>query len=119
MSATLPNQFADLDALLPEWRFMQERERATKRIEAPIEELRSFCSHVRPRIDEIVDYLNGFENDPERLPDDAKNLYLLALMFMEASVPVDLEWNGGDIEVTFPMERLEFLVLPGRPNAIT
>ena len=119
MSATLPNQFTELDALLAEWRFEQERERANKRITAPIDEIQGFCSRVRPRIDEIVDYLNGYENDPERLPDDAKNLYLLALMFMEASVPLDLEWKGGDIEDTFPMERLDFLPLPGRPNAIT
>jgi hypothetical protein len=119
MSAALPTPFHSYDSLLAEWRFEQERERANKRITAPIEDLQQFCSLLRPRIDEIIEYLNGFPNDPERLPDDAKNLYLLALMFMEASVPIDLEWKHGDIEDTFPMERLDFLTLPGRPNAIT
>ncbi len=119
MSATLPNQFADLNPLLAGWLFEQERERANKRITTPIEELQGFCAQIRPRIDEIVAYLNGFENAPERLPDEEKNLYMLALMFMEASVPVDLEWKGGDIEDTFPWERLDFLPLPGRSNAIT
>jgi hypothetical protein len=119
MSAQLPAPFADLSPLLANWRFEQEGERANKRITTPIEDIRSFCARVRPRINEIVEFLNGFENAPERLPDDAKNLYLLALMFMEASVAVDLEWKSGDIEDAFPMERLEFLPLPNRSNAIT
>jgi hypothetical protein len=119
MNDALPAQFSDLAERLTDWRFEQERERANKRITAPIADLRSFCAQMRPRMDDVFAYLNGFENDPERLPDDAKNLYLLALMFMEASVPIDLEWERGDIEDTFPMERLEFLTLPGRSNAIT
>jgi hypothetical protein len=106
----LPDAFADLSPLVDEWCLAVERDRAFKRVDTDIETLRSFCGTMRPRIDAIIEYLNSLPNNVDALsPPDGK-LYHLALMFMEASAPVDLDWPSGDIEDTFPMERYKFLM---------
>lgn len=115
----LPDEFSDLAPLVAEWAFATEKERALKRIYTDIGVLRAFHGKMRPRIEAIVDFLNKQENDPDRLPADAKNLYQLALTFMEVSAPIDLEWDSGDIEDTFPMDRFEFLAIPARESTVT
>ena len=106
----LPDAFADLSPLVDEWCFAAERDRAVRRVDSDIEKLRSFCGTVRPRIDAMVEYLNGLPNDVDALLPPDRRLYHLAQMFMEASAPVDLYLPSGDIEDTFPMERYKFLM---------
>jgi hypothetical protein len=106
---TLPAEFAELAPLAAEWALATERERATKRVETPIVRLKAFHDAVFPRIHDIIGYFNRLPNDPDALAPDAKRLYHLAEMFMEAAAPIDLEWPSGDIEDTFPMSRFEFV----------
>jgi len=105
--------------LLPEWAFSSERERALKRIDTDMTILREFHAQMRPRIVAIIEYLNEQENDPDKLPPEVKNLYRLALTFMEIAAPIDLNWKSGDIEDTFPMGRFEFVAIPGRGNIVS
>lgn len=108
-TANLPAEFSDLETFFPEWAPMTERARAAKRVSTDISVLRAFHEQVSPRIEAMILYLNGFPNDPQALPREAKHLYWLAQMVMEASVPIDLEWNGSDIEDVFPLERMTFV----------
>ena len=52
--------------------------------------------------------------DPGALASRDKCLFALAQMVMEASAPMDLQWDTSDIEDVFPMERMKFLSLPSR-----
>lgn len=112
--AVLPTEFSDLAYLVAEWALPTEEQRALKRIYTDIGILRQFHGIVRPRIEAIIEHLNKCENNPETLSLGAKNLYLLALTFMEVSAPIDLDWDSGDIEDTFPMDRFKFVAIPGR-----
>jgi len=106
---SLPQDFAALDPFVQQWALPSEQARAVKRVGSSIEALRHFHSAVFPRLDAIIDFLNQFPNDPAALPADAKALYDLALMAMEAAAPIDLDWSSPDIEDVFPMERFLFV----------
>jgi len=107
--SNLPEAFADLEAYFPEWCPSTERARAGKRVSTDIAVLREFHARLAPRLEDIIRYLNTFPNDPQALPAQAQHLYWLAQMVMEASVPVDLQWNSSDIEDVFPLERMTFI----------
>lgn len=109
----LPVQFSDLEPYVAKWCFATDKERAVARIATDIATLRKFHAAVSPRMDEMIAYFNTFPNDPQSLPAEAKRLYQLAQMVMEASPPIDLEWDSTDIEDVFPMERMEFAPLSG------
>jgi hypothetical protein len=114
-TSNLPPEFSDLEGYFPEWCTPAERARAAKRVSTDIEVLRAFNAHLAPRMEAIIHYLNGFPNDPLALPPQAQRLYWLAQMVMEASVPIDLQWNSSDIEDVFPLERMTFTAgAPGR-----
>jgi len=117
--AVLPSEFSDLVPLVSEWALDSDRARAVKRIYTDIDVLRNFHAEMRPRIEAVIEFLNRRENDPDKLPREVKNLYQLALTFMEISAPIDLEWNSGDIEDTFPMDRFEFLPFPAREQTVS
>ena len=108
-SKLLPPQFADLERFVEEWALPDEAAQAVKRATTPLDHIKAFHDVAFPRIEAMIDYLNGFPNDPSALPDDAKRLFDLATTLMEVSVPIDLEWPQADIEDVFPMERFEFL----------
>jgi hypothetical protein len=111
MSRTsLPPGFAELEPLVAEWSLGTQKSRAEKRIDTEMARLKAFHGALRPRIEDIIGYMNTLPNDPGALAPDAKRLYHLAQMFMEAAAPIDLAWPTGDIEDTFPMERFEFLM---------
>jgi len=109
---SLPAEFADLEAYVEEWSLAAERSRAVKRVSTEIGKLREFHAAVAPRMEAMILYLNAFPNDPEALPADAKRLFDLARMVMEASAPIDLGWDSPDIEDTFPMDRTVFTPPP-------
>jgi hypothetical protein len=108
----LPAEFSDLTPYVSEWSLEPERARAVKRVSTDIDKLREFHEAVSPRMEAIILYLNTFPNDPDALPADAKRLFNLARMVMEASAPIDLGWSSSDIEDVFPMERIGFSLLP-------
>jgi hypothetical protein len=117
--ALLPGEFSDLASLVAEWALPTEQERALKRIYTDIGILREFHGRVRPRIEAIIEFLNKHENNPDALPPAVKNLYRLALTFMEVAAPIDLDWKSGDIEDTFPMDRFKFVAIPGRDGVVS
>lgn len=104
----VPAQFAALAPWVAEWSIESEKGRAWKRTSTPIEVLREFHAATVPRLVEMLEYFNTLPNDPKALAPDAKRLYALAQMVMEASAPIDLDWDTSDIEDVFPMTRMNF-----------
>ena len=104
----LPEAFADLAPWVAEWSIRTEKARAEKRVSTPIAVLRAFHAALLPRLEPMIRYFNTLPNDPEALsPPDAR-LYGLAQMTMEASAPIDLDWDTPDIEDVFPLQRMKF-----------
>ena len=110
----LPEGFADLEPWAADWALETEEARAGKRVSTPIAKLREFHAATFPRMDAVMVYLNTLPNDPGALASRDKCLFALAQMVMEASAPMDLQWDTSDIEDVFPMERMKFLSLPSR-----
>ena len=107
MSETLlPNGFEDLRHL-GEWIVATEEGRHKKKIAADIEMARQFYATVFPRMEAIIQHLNGVAWESMGAAD--RNLFLLASMCMEVSHPVELGWQTTDIADAFPTSRVQFL----------
>jgi len=75
-----------------------------------MEDLHKFVSALQAHVEFMIDYLNTQTmNDPDLLDSDHRRLFDLVLMWMEASIPFDLDWDVNDIEDAWPANRLEFL----------
>ena len=110
MTEQLPAGFEDLSTHAQAWALKTEKERHRKRVSSSLAEVRAFYGAVAPRIHDIAAHLNRFPGaDPDDLPAPERTLYNLALAFMEASHPVDLNWQRPDIDDAFPVDRIEYL----------
>ncbi len=83
----LPEPFQDLERFM-EWVLPTERERHARRYAATMDEIREFYDAMKPRMDEVITYLNKFPLDD--LPEDANRLFLMGLSLMEISNAVEL-----------------------------
>ena len=104
----LPPAFAEFEPLVAEWSIRTEKARAEKRVGTAIEVLREFHAAVSPRLEEMFQYFNTLPNDPAALAPPDGRLYGLAQMVLEASAPIDLQWDTPDIEDVFPLHRMKF-----------
>ena len=104
--ALLPKGFEDLRHL-GEWIVPTEEGRHKKKIAADIETARSFYAMVFPRMEAIIQHLNGVSWESMGAAD--RNLFLLASMCMEVSHPVELGWQTTDFADAFPTSRVQFL----------
>lgn len=101
----LPAQFAELEPFA-EWIIPRERDRHLKRIGSGMEDLRRFYDAILPRMDEIMGVLKQYPVDSAP-PPEVRNLYFLALSFMEVSLPIELRWAGPTNAGAFLSTRLE------------
>jgi hypothetical protein len=104
--AVLPDGFADLRHL-GEWIVPTEEGRHRKKIASDLETVRTFYQTMSPRMEAIIQHLNGVAWETMGPAD--KNLFLLASAFMEVSHPIELGWKTTDIADAFPTDRVEFL----------
>ena len=106
----LPTEFHQFTSFVAEWALATEQERHQKRVGSRLDVVQAFNRAIAPRIHDIIAHLNRFPGaDPDTLPPPERNLYNLALAFMETSHPVDLHWQRPDIDDAFPFERMEYL----------
>lgn len=103
----LPAGFEDLGEFVDKWALPTERDRNHARLASTMEELQYFYDKMAPRMDAAVEYLNTFEVG--QMPRDVRNLFELALSFMEISHAVEV-WGTPDIDDAFPADRLEYLL---------
>jgi hypothetical protein len=103
--ANLPAQFAELEQFA-EWIIPRERERHLKRVASRIEDIQRFYDAILPRMEEIMGVLKEYPIDSAP-PPAVRNLYLLALSFMEVSHPIELRWGATNNAGAFLSTRLE------------
>ena len=82
-----PEPFADLESLAA-WALATEAQRARKRRDSTMAEIRALYDTVLPRMEAILDYLNPLSLDT--LPDDAQRLLHLTLALAEVAPTVEL-----------------------------
>jgi hypothetical protein len=103
----LPSEFADLTPFTVRWGLSSQEERHLALIDSTLDELRPFYEALMVRMDAIINYLNGF--DLKTMPQEAQNLFDLALTWAETAHPIDLKWKSTDIDDSFPASRIEYL----------
>ena len=84
----LPEQFHDLEHLVPVWALRTEAERHALRLGSKIEDLRMFYDAMLPRIDNILAYLSEFPL--ENLTPQGNHLLRLAFTLAEIGPAVEL-----------------------------
>lgn len=82
-----PAPFADLEPIAA-WALATEGQRACKRRDSTIGEIRAFYDTLLPRMDAILDYLNQLPL--ESMPNDAQRLLHLTLALAEVAPAVEL-----------------------------
>lgn len=104
MTASLPEEFRDLEPW-SDWFLATERKRYDQRARSSMAQLRTFAEALKPRMEDLIQYLSHFEwGSP--LSEADTNLYHLGLSYMEAAVPIDLGWKQPLAEDSFPVERV-------------
>ena len=83
----LPSTFAELEPFV-DWSLGNETERMQKRLASSMEEIQAFYSAMLGRIEEALDYLNGFPL--EQLPEPEQRLLNMTLSLAEIWVAVEL-----------------------------
>ena len=101
----LPAPFADLEAFA-DWALPTERERHDRRLNSTLDALRNYYSTLLPRMEAMVEHLNGF--DLATMPAPEKRLLYMGLMFIEAAVAVEM-FKDPDIPDGLPAEQMEIL----------
>ena len=106
----LPPDFADLEPFI-DWALDSETERLEKRLTSSMEDIQAFYSAVLGRIDEALEYLNGFPL--EQLPEAEQRLLNMTLALAEVWVAVEL-YKRPDHPFGLDMRRF----VPGEANSV-
>ena len=100
MIRLLPEGFDDLTRFA-DWALEPERARAEKSAAASMEEIRAFYDAVMPRLDEILDYLEGHFGG--EMPAPAHRLYLMTLSLVDVAILVELYKEGESVDYCDPL----------------
>ena len=95
---TLPPPFATLQPYVAAWALPDENARFRKRIDASMEELRSFYDAILPHMEAVMAHLQGCPVQGLAPADDA--LLKLALSYAEVSRVFEV-WNQQDVRADF------------------
>ena len=96
----LPDGFEHLAPFL-DWALESERERTEKKVTATMDETLAFYNAMMPRIDEILDYLEGYFGGDA--PAHARRLYLMSLSLVEVATLVELYKRPGAVDACDPL----------------
>lgn len=89
MSSILPQEFSQLEHLVPEWAIEDGQERYVKRVNSSMDEIRAFYDEMFPHAEEAVAYVDKFDYS-EPLPEDVANLRNLLYSLITVSLAVEL-----------------------------
>jgi hypothetical protein len=81
---TLPPKFSELEPFVAHWAVRSMRERHRRRLGSSAHDRKAFYEAMTPRLNEAIEYLNGFPL--HEMPDDAATLLELAMALMEVSL---------------------------------
>jgi hypothetical protein len=91
MSTSLPQEFSQLEHLVPEWGIEDGHARYVKRVNSSMAQIRAFYDEVFPLAAEAVAFIDKFDYS-EPLPEDVANLRNLLYSLITVSLAVEL-WN--------------------------
>lgn len=103
MASKFPQPFDEFESFSG-WALRQREARYKKRIHSSMEEIRAFYETLRPRIKEVVEYLNARSLD--NLSEEDSRLLNLALAWMDASRSIEV-LGTPDIRYGLPAERFK------------
>jgi hypothetical protein len=83
----LPAGFEDLEPFAAQWAIRSDDARARARYGRPAAELAPFYDAIMPRMQQIIEYLNG--KDLRALDTPHLRLLYLAMAFMEVAMPIE------------------------------
>ena len=106
----LPPAFAELEPFI-DWSLASEAERLQKRLDSSMDEIHAFHSAMLSRIEEALEYLNGFPLDQMHEPE--QRLMNMALSLAEVWVAVEL-YNRSDHPFGLDMRRF----VPGEATSV-
>lgn len=97
-----PEQFAELEPL-SDWAGASESVRVQRRRSASSEELQSFYNIMKPQLEAILEYLDGFPLHD--MPPPQKHLLHLTLMMVEVAVAVEKYDAVGVVPLAIPPQQ--------------
>ena len=98
----LPPAFAEWEPYAATWCLPTEHARREQRMHHTQAQLEAFYKAVKPRLDEAIQYLNGYDLDA--LPARERNLLNLTLSLVEVSVAVELFFNPWPLDA-YPWDK--------------
>ena len=102
-----PEQYSELEKF-SEWAHATELERAARRRASTPEELNAFYDMVKPHLESMLDYLDGFSlND---MPAAEEKLLNLILMMVEVAVAVEKFDGVGVVPLAIPPKQFKTIV---------
>lgn len=109
--ASLPAGFEALLPWVPTWAMASEKDRYALRLATDLADLRVFYDAIQPQMERVMTYLAKFPaDDTSALDVETRNLYRLALSYMEVSHPIELHWQRSDLDDAFPASRIVYQV---------
>ena len=96
----LPQPFEDL-APFVDWALETERARTEKKVGTSMDEIRGFHDAVLPRLDAMIEHLEGFSDGD--MPAPEHRLYLMALSLVEVASLVEHYGQREVIEACDPL----------------
>ena len=96
----LPEPFEDLTPFV-DWALETERARTEKKVGASMDEIRMFHGAVLPRLDAMIEHLEGFSDGD--MPASEHRLYLMALSLVEVASLVEHYGQREVIEACDPL----------------
>ncbi|WP_176593413.1 hypothetical protein [Sphingobium sp. EM0848] len=105
----LPAPFTDLAPLAAHWARPSENERSEIRWSASAADFRALYEAMMPRLDDILALLS--QHPATDMPEDVRNLFLLACAFAEASPHHEL--YGGSSAVPYSFDARRFVRTDG------
>ena len=102
-----PPKFSELEQL-SDWAHAEELERAARRRTSSPDELRFFYDILKPHLEEVLDYLDGFPL--KAMPAAEQKLLHLSLMMVEVAVAVEKFDGIGVVPFAIPPEQFKPIV---------
>ena len=96
----VPDAFPEL-APFVDWALEPERARTEKRAVAAMEDICAFYDAMMLRIDEVLDYLEGYFGSD--MPPQARRLYLMSLSLVEVTTTVEFYKRQASIHACNPL----------------
>ena len=106
----LPSGFPDLEPFA-DWALAGESDRLQKRLASSMEEIQGFYSAMLERVEDALQYLNGFPLD--QMPEPEQRLLNMTLSLAEVWVAVEL-YKQPDHPFGLDMRRF----VPGEANSV-